>query len=42
MPRPERHVFVCGQSRPPGHAIFDEHLLGGEPVARLRVAADIW
>lgn len=107
MPRPERHVFVCAQSRPPGHprgscgtrgcqevvdeflyqfqqrqcfdkvavtpcgclgpcgqgpnvlvypegvfyanvgkedvaAIFDEHLLGGKPVERLRAAADVW
>ncbi|MDW8323046.1 MAG: (2Fe-2S) ferredoxin domain-containing protein [Burkholderiales bacterium] len=107
MPRPERHVFVCSQQRPPGHprgscaekgcrevvdefffqlqqrqchervavtvtgcigpcgsgpnvlvypegvmyggvhkedvsAIFDQHLLGGEPVDRLKVPADIW
>jgi (2Fe-2S) ferredoxin len=37
MPRPERHVFVCTQQRPPGHprgssalvgcsAVFDEFL----------------
>lgn len=107
MPRPERHVFVCAQSRPPGHprgscgargcqevvdefmfemqqrqcfaqvmvtpsgclgpcgqgpnvvvypegvfysnvtkadvaTIFDEHLLGGQPVERLRAPADVW
>lgn len=107
MPRPQRHVFVCAQSRPPGHprgscgqkgcaevvdefmfqfqqrqcfdrvmvtpcgcigpcgqgpnvlvypegvlytgvakedvaAIFDEHLLGGQPVARLLASADFW
>jgi (2Fe-2S) ferredoxin len=23
-------------------AIFDEHLLGGQPVERLRAPADIW
>ena len=107
MARPERHVFVCATTRPPGHprgscgtrgcqevldefmfqfqqrqcfdrvavtpcgclgpcgqgpnvlvypegvfygnvtkddvaAIFDEHLLGGTPVERLRVTSDIW
>lgn len=107
MPRPEKHVFVCSQQRPPGHprgscaekgcrevvdefylqlqsrqcldrvavtvtgcigpcgtgpnvlvypegvmyggvrkedvsAIFEEHLLGGTPVERLKVPADIW
>jgi (2Fe-2S) ferredoxin len=107
MPRPEKHVFVCSQARPPGHprgscgakgcsavvdefykqlqqrqcfdkvaitatgcigpcgmgpnvlvypegimygnvaaadvgAIFDEHLLGGQPVDRLKMPADIW
>ena len=107
MPRPQKHVFVCAQSRPPGHprsscgarncqevvdefmfqfqqrqcfdnvaitpcgcigpcgqgpnvlvypegvfytgvrkedvaAIFDEHLLGGAPVERLRAPTDIW
>jgi (2Fe-2S) ferredoxin len=107
MPRPEKHVFVCSQARPPGHprgscsekncretldefyfqfqqrqcfdkiaitatgclgpcsmgptvlvypegvmyggvtkddvgAIFDEHLLGGTPVERLKAPADIW
>lgn len=107
MARPQKHVFVCSQSRPPGHprgscgqrgcqevveefmfqfqqrqcfdtvavtpcgcigpcgqgpnvlvypegvfysavskedvaAIFDEHLLGGTPVERLRAPADIW
>ena len=107
MPRPERHVFVCSQARPPGHprgscgqrgcrevvdefmtqfqqrqcfdkvavtataclgpcgsgpsvlvypegimygnvtkadvsVIFDEHLLGGNPVERLKVPASIW
>lgn len=107
MPRPQKHVFVCSQARPPGHprgsctekgcrevldefyfqfqsrqcfdqvaitatgcigpcgsgpnvlvypegvmyggvkkedvaAIFDEHLLGGTPVERLKVPADIW
>lgn len=107
MPKPEKHVFVCSQSRPPAHprgccaakgandvlqafwqelqkrnlydcinvtfsgclgpcdggpnvlvypegvlyrgltkddvaAIFDEHLLGGKPVERLRAPAEIW
>ncbi|MGF1645020.1 MAG: ferredoxin [Thiotrichales bacterium] len=107
MPRPEKHVLVCAQSRPPGHprgscgarncaevvdefyqqlqkrqcfdkvavtstgclgpcgsgpnvlvypegvfygsvsredvgAIFDEHLMGGVPVERLKVPADVW
>lgn len=107
MPRPERHVFVCTQSRPPGHprsscgdqgcaavyeeflwqlqqrnlfnrvqvtatgclgpcsegpnvlvypegvmyarvgkddvaAIFDAHLEGGAPVARLRMKPGFW
>ncbi len=107
MPRPEKHDFICSQTRPPGHprgscsekgcravldefnfqfqqrqcfdkiaitatgcigpcgngpsvlvypegvmyggvtkddvgAIFDEHLLGGTPVERLKVPADIW
>lgn len=107
MPRPQKHVFVCSQARPPGHprgscaekgcrdvldefhfqfqqrqcfdtvmitatgclgpcstgtnvlvypegilygnvtkedvaAIFDEHLLGGTPVERLKVPADLW
>ena len=107
MPRPQKHVFVCAQNRPPGHprgscgakgcqevldefmfefqqrqcfdtvavtpsgcigpcsmgpnvlvypegvfytnvkkedvkAIFDEHLLGGAPVERLRAPAEIW
>jgi (2Fe-2S) ferredoxin len=107
MPKPERHVFICTQARPPGHprgscaergcrevqdeflyqaqqrqcfgkvaitaagclgpcgggpnvlvypegvlynnvrvedvnAIFDQHLLGGEPVARLVAPAEIW
>lgn len=107
MPRPEKHVFICSQQRPPGHprgscaekgcrevvdeffyqlqqrqclnqvavtvtgcigpcgsgpnvlvypegvmyggvrkedvsAIFEEHLLGGVPVERLKVPADVW
>ena len=107
MPRPDRHVFVCVNTRPQGHPkgsctargaeallaefarlmekrgafgkvavtrtsclkpcelgpsvlvypegvmyvgvdvadveeIFDRHLLGGEPVERLRAPADIW
>lgn len=107
MPRPERHVFICTQSRPGGHprgscaekgcaevadalfsrmqtkplwgkvtitqsgcigpcdqgpnilvypegvmyagvkpedveAIFEEHLVKGEPVERLRAPAEIW
>ncbi len=107
MPKPEKHVFVCSQSRPPNHprscctakgasdvlqafwqelqkrnlfdkisvtfsgclgpcdggpnvlvypegvlyrgltkddvaAIFDEHLLGGKPVERLRAPAEVW
>lgn len=107
MPKPEKHVFVCSQSRPPTHprgccaakgasdvlqafwqelqkrnlfdkigvtfsgclgpcdggpnvlvypegvlyrgltkddvaAIFDEHLLGGKPVERLRAPAEVW
>lgn len=107
MPRPIKHVFVCGQMRPPGHprgscqekgaqavmvefsqqfeakglwgkyaltnagclglcdqgpavlvypegvmygkvakddvaAIIDEHLLGGTPVERLKVSAELW
>jgi (2Fe-2S) ferredoxin len=107
MPKPEKHVFLCAQSRPPGHPrgscmesgceavinefiselqerncyekiaithtgcigpcgagpnvlvypegimygkvtkedvkeIFDEHLLGGKPVERLKVPEDIW
>jgi (2Fe-2S) ferredoxin len=107
MPRPEKHVFVCVNARPPGHPkgsctergaealleefarlmedrrafgrvaitrtsclkpcelgpsvlvypdgvmyvgveasdveeIFDRHLLGGEPVERLRAPAEIW
>ncbi len=107
MPRPEKHVFICAQSRPPGAtratcgssggselgqrfaaeleqrgllgrialtmtgcldacdqgptvlvypdgvlygpvagaevvSIIEEHLLGGEPVARLRVPPEIW
>ena len=107
MPKPERHVFVCVQSRPPTHpkgsctgrggqevlqkfareyedrtlfgrfgltstgclgpcesganvlvypegvlyaavppgdveAINEKHLLGGEPVERLRIAPEIW
>lgn len=107
MPRPEKHVFVCTQNRPPGHprgscastgcmdvmnafmeeiqnrnlfekigltntgcmgpcmmgpsvlvypegimygrvtkedvtTIIDEHLLGGEPVEKLKVPAEIW
>lgn len=107
MPKPEKHVFVCTQARPPGHprpscaqkgcsevfdqflfqlqqrnlfnkvqvtatgcmgpctegpsvlvypegvmygglskddvtTIFDEHLVGGEPVQRLVVAAEVW
>ncbi len=107
MPRPERHVFVCTQGRPPGHPrgscaekggagvmeaflselqtrnafdrisvtntgcmgpcqmggtvlvypegvmyarvskedvaeIFDEHLLGGKPVERLLMPAEVW
>jgi len=107
MPRPRKHVFVCAQSRPPGHPrgscgargcqevvdefmfqfqqrqcfdtvavtpcgcigpcgqgpnvlvypegvfyigvrredvteIFDSHLLGGQPVERLRAPADLW
>ena len=107
MPRPERHLFICTQGRPPGHPrgscadrggrelfeafgrelekrmlfgkvqvtatgcmgpcmtgatvlvypegvmygnvtpndvaeIFDSHLVGGEPVARLQVPAEIW
>jgi len=107
MPRPEKHVFLCSQARPPGHprgscsdkgcravmdefmdqfnkrqcfdkvavtmtgcigpcnmgpnvlvypegvmygqvtredvtAIFDEHLLGNQPIERLKVPADIW
>lgn len=107
MPKPEKHVFICVQTRPPGHprgscgergcaavyeefmfqlqqrecfgrialtntgclgpcgqgpnvlvypegvmyanvskddvsAIFDEHLLGGTPVERLKMPQDIW
>ena len=107
MTKPEKHVFVCSQTRPEGHprgccmqkggndliqafwkelqqrnlfdkiavtysgclgpcdngpnvvvypegvlyrgltkddvpAIFDEHLLGGVPVERLRASADVW
>lgn len=107
MPRPEKHVFVCTQNRPPGHprgscastgcmevmntfmeeiqnrnlfekigltntgcmgpcmmgpsvliypegimygrvtkedvtTIIDEHLLGGEPVEKLKVSTEIW
>lgn len=107
MPKPNKHVFVCTQQRPPGHprgsctqhgcaevyeeflqqlqqrnlfssiqvtatgcmgpcsegpsvlvypegimygevkksdvaAIFDQHLLGGEPLDRLKVAAELW
>jgi (2Fe-2S) ferredoxin len=107
MPKPEKHVFVCTQARPPGHprpscsqkgcsevfdeflwhlqqrnlfdkvqvtatgcmgpcsegpsvlvypegvmygaltkddvaAIFDEHLVGGQPVERLVMAAEFW
>ncbi len=107
MAKPQKHVFVCAQTRPPGHprgscsqkgcnevlktfwqelqkrnlfdrisvthsgclgpcdggpnvvvypegvlyrgltkddvaAIFDEHLLGGKPVERLRAPAEIW
>jgi (2Fe-2S) ferredoxin len=107
MAKPQKHVFVCSQTRPPGHprgccaqnganevlqafwqelqkrnlfdtisvtfsgclgpcdrgpnvvvypegvlysgvgkgdvaAIFDEHLLGGTPVERLRAAAEVW
>lgn len=107
MPKPEKHVFVCSQARPPGHprgscaekgcrevldeflfqfqqrqcfdsvritsagcigpcgqgpnvlvypegvfysgvgkedvvAIFDEHLLGGHPVARLLAPPEVW
>ncbi len=107
MPKPEKHVFVCSQSRPPNHprgccsakgasdvlqafwqelqkrnlfdkvsvtfsgclgpcdggpnvlvypegalyrgltkddvaTIIDEHLLGGQPVDRLRAPADVW
>lgn len=107
MPRPQKHVFVCSQQRPPGHprgsctekgcrevldefyfqlqqrqcftqvavtstgcigpcgsgptvliypesvmyggvrkedvaAIFEQHLLGDAPVARLQVPGDIW
>ncbi len=107
MPKPERHVFVCVQGRPPGHprgscqekdssslmeeflwqvqqrnlfdkisitntgcigpcgygasvlvypegvmygnvskddvaTIFDEHLIGGTPVERLMMPAEVW
>ncbi len=107
MPRPEKHVFICNQARPPGHprgscadkgcrevldeflfqfqqrqcfatvqitstgcigpcgqgpnvlvypegvfysgvgkadvaVIFDEHLLGGNPVQRLMAPPDVW
>lgn len=107
MPRPEKHVFICIQNRPPGHprgscvergcaevydefvrelqnrncfdkvaltntgclgpcgegpnvlvypegimygnvkkedvaAIYDEHLLGGVPVERLKVPEEVW
>lgn len=107
MPRPQKHVFVCNQARPPGHprgscaekgcrevmdeflyqfqqrqcfdtvqitasgcigpcgqgpnvlvypegvfylgvakadvaVIFDEHLQGGVPVARLMAPAEVW
>ena len=107
MPKPERHVFICSQARPPGHPrgscaakgcravadefmrqwqarqlftriaitqsgclgpcqlgpgvlvypegvlysqvsvqdvseIFDQHLLGGEPVTRLLAPPEIW
>jgi (2Fe-2S) ferredoxin/predicted nucleic acid-binding Zn ribbon protein len=107
MPKPEKHVFICSQARPPGHprgscaekgcrevldeflfqfqqrqcfdkvaitatgclgpcglgtnvlvypegvlygavtkadvaTIFDQHLLGGEPVERLKAPADVW
>jgi len=107
MPKPQKHVFVCSQSRPPGHprgscsqnggnevlqafwkelqqrnlfdtiaitysgcigpcdngpnvvvypegvmycsvtkgdvaSIFDEHLIGGTPVERLRASAGVW
>jgi (2Fe-2S) ferredoxin len=107
MPKPERHVFICMQGRPPGHPrgscqqngctdvfdeflfqlqqrncydkiaitntgcigpcgngpnvlvypegvfygamtkddvaeIFEEHLLGGKPVERLRVPEEVW
>lgn len=107
MPKPEKHVFICGQSRPPGHPrgscgergcmevvdeflfnlqdrncfdkiaitntgclgpcghgpnvlvypegvlyanvrkedvaeIFEQHLLGGTPVERLKMPAEIW
>lgn len=107
MPKPEKHVFVCTQSRPPGHprpscgqkgcaavfeeflqqlqqrnlfdkvqvtatgcmgpctegptvlvypegvmygglakddvaTIFDEHLVGGEPVQKLFMASEFW
>jgi (2Fe-2S) ferredoxin len=107
MPKPEKHVFICVQNRPPGHprgscaergcvevfdeflfelqnrncfdkvavtntgclgpcghgpnvlvypegimygnvgkedvaAIYEEHLLGGTPVERLKVPEDVW
>lgn len=107
MPRPQKHVFVCSQARPPAHPrgscaqkgcndvlqafwaelqkrnaydkiavtysgcigpcdqgpnvlvypegvlygkvtkedvleIFDQHLVGGTPVARLQVAPEVW
>lgn len=107
MPKPQRHVFVCNQQRPPGHPrgscaakggtavlqafwselqkrqayetvsitysgclgpceggsnvlvypegvlysgvqpadvneIFDQHLVGGTPVQRLRAPAEVW
>ncbi|MEW5769484.1 MAG: (2Fe-2S) ferredoxin domain-containing protein [Pseudomonadota bacterium] len=35
-------VFYTGVSKADVAAIFDEHLLGGTPVERLKAPADVW
>jgi (2Fe-2S) ferredoxin len=35
-------VMYCNVSKEDVSAIFDEHLLGGTPVERLKAPADVW
>ena len=35
-------VLYSGVAKEDVAAIFDEHLLGGTPVERLKVPADVW
>jgi (2Fe-2S) ferredoxin len=35
-------VFYTGVSKDDVSAIFDEHLLGGTPVERLKAPAEVW